>query len=455
MTEDIALPQKEKQSFWTKTKQFFFSSKKQGIITLVVALVIIFVLYRIFHSASTTPQYETATVTKGSIISSVTESGNVSTNSVGGVGSPTTGIVEEMYVKDGQSVTAGENLFKVKSTATAQEIASAYASFLSSQNNLTNAKNELYALQSQLFVANQNFVNDTGISNPTTQDMQNPKYIEEDDAWLQAQANYLNQQNVISQAQASYNAASLAYEATQDSIVTAPISGTVANISVQPGDEVTASSGNLSTDLSSGNSGSSGSTILTIGNFANPYIKVQASEVDIPQIKPGQMATITLNAFPGKTYVGKVSQIDTVGTVSSGVVTYNVYVDFVAPPSSIEPGMSATVVIETARKDNVLTVPSGAVQTSGGQATVRVLQNGQVSSVAVTTGISSDTQTEITSGLSAGETVVTGVQTTATTASGTSAFSSSTRLFGGAGGGFGGGGAVIRGGGAGRGAAAQ
>jgi multidrug efflux pump subunit AcrA (membrane-fusion protein) len=251
----------------------------------------------------------------------------------------------------------------------------------------------------------------------------------------------------ISASDASLNSAWLSYEATQDSVVIAPIGGTVANISVKPGDQVTASGGSLSSNNNSSNSSSSSSSnaILYIGDYSKPYVKVQANEVDITSIHAGQKATMTLSAFPDKTFVGSVDQVDTAGTISSGVVTYNVYVTFVAPPSDIKPGMSASVTIQTARKDNVLMVPTGAVQTTNGQATVRVLTNGKISSVPVETGLSSDTDIEITSGLSEGETVVTNIITSTTQSTGqtTSPFSG----LGGGGRGFGGGGAVFRSGG--------
>lgn len=458
MAADTLITKEKKPSVVKTTlknaEHLFFSSTKRLIISVIIIALIAFAGWKVFGQGSSKPQYQTASVTQGTIIQSVTESGNVTTNSQGGIGSPTTGIIEELYVKNGDTVTQGQNLFKVKSTATAQEIASAYASYLSAQNNVNSAQAKLNSLQATLFQTNQAFINDKGIPNPSDQDKTDPKYIEENDAWMQAQADYVNQQGVISQAQASFTAASLSYQATQDSIVTAPISGTIANTSVQPGDEVTASSGNLSSELSSSSNTSSGSTVLSIGNFSQPYIKVQASEVDIPNIKAGEKATITLNAYTGKTFVGKVTQVDTVGTVSSGVVTYNVYVSLIAAPSSIEPGMSATVTIQTARKDNVLTVPSAAIQTTGGTPTVRVLQNGQIESVAVTTGISSDTDTEIDSGLTEGQTVVTGITQATTTTSGSSPFGSTNRGFGGGFGGGAGGGAVFRtsGGGAGGGA---
>jgi len=106
--------------------------------------------------------------------------------------------------------------------------------------------------------------------------------------------------------------------------------------------------------------------------------------------------------------------------------------------------MAIDAKIITNVKDNVLLVPSAAVVTTNGETTVRVLKNGVMSSVPVTVGDSNDTQTEITSGLNEGDTVVTavigGATTTATT--GTSPFSAlgGNRGFGGGGGG----GAAVR-----------
>ncbi len=440
-------------------KKFLFASRLRVIISLIVVALLGFTGWKVFAQGSTAPQYQTATVTKGTIISSVTESGNITTNSQGGVGSPTTGIIEGLYVRDGDRVTQGQNLFKVKSTATAQEIASAYAAYenaVVTANSATSAQTTSQATlekdRAAIITASTavtTMQNNVAASqpNPATKQPYTQNDIDGINSALTSaqetfdadQAKYNQSGQSISAAQAAENSAYLAYQATQDSVVTAPISGTVANISVQPGDEVTASSGNLSSELASSSTTSSGSTILSIGNFSQPYIKVQASEVDIPNIKTGQKATITLNAYTGKTFVGTVSQIDTVGTVTSGVVTYNVYVSFVAAPEGIEPGMSATVTIETARHDDVLTVPSAAVQTISGTPTVRVLQNGQVTSIPVTIGIASDTDTEITSSLIEGQTVITGITTTSSTSTGGTSPFSSTGIRGFGGGGFGGG----------------
>lgn len=101
--------------------------------------------------------------------------------------------------------------------------------------------------------------------------------------------------------------------------------------------------------------------------------------------------------------------------------------------------MSASASIITNVKPDVLLVPNAAVQTLNGQSTVRVMKNGKVVPVPVEIGQSSDTQTEITSGLSEGEEVVTSISGGARSTSSTSTSPFGAGLRGGFGGGAGGG----------------
>lgn len=384
---------------------FLFGSKKRIILSSIGIVIFGIICWMLFGQTKPHTTYQTATVAKGSIIATVSESGSVEAANEVNVVSPTDGVITAIYVKNGDSVSAGQNLFTVKSTSTPQQQAQAYASYLSAQNTLNSAKSDLNSLQEALFKANQTFVTDKGTANPDTAD---PVYIEEKAAWQQAEANYTNQQGIINQAEVSLNAASLAYAATQDSTVTAPTNGTVANLSATVGSNVIASNNTSSTN----NSSSTSSPVLVLGNFSNLMIQVPVSEIDVTNVHAGDKATITLDALPGTTFVGTVTSIDTIGTTNSGVVTYNAYITLIDPPTTIKPGMSATAVIQTNRKDDVLYVPTSAIQTIGGSSYVRVMQNGNVSQVPVTTGIASDSDTEITSGLTTGQTIVTSEITT-------------------------------------------
>lgn len=441
----------------------FIQKKKKLSISIAAILLLLIAGWIFFGPKQSAAQYQTAQVTKGTIISTVTESGNVASSNQANVGSPTTGIITALFVKDEDPVQAGQNLFQVKSTASQQEVASAWAAYqnavstannvaqskLSEQANLEKDRAAVIAASAAVTQMQNNIA--ASQPNPATKqaytqsdiDSINSALTSAQETFTADQTKYTQADQSITAATASENSAWLAYQATQDSIVTSPVSGTVANLAYQVGDQVQASGNSVNTSSSNSNNTTNSSTnsVLSIGNFSAPYIKVQASEVDIPNIHQGEHAMITLSAYPSKTFVGTVNNVDTVGVVTSGVVSYNVYITFVAPPAGILPGMSATVTIETTRKDNVLSVPTSAIQTIGGQPEVRVMQNGKITFVPITTGIASTTDTEITSGLSEGQTIITNILQT-TESSTTSPFN---RGFGP---GFGGGGTFrgVRGG---------
>ena len=111
------------------------------------------------------------------------------------------------------------------------------------------------------------------------------------------------------------------------------------------------------------------------------------------------------------------SELDTISTVVSNVVTYNSIISFDSVPATVKPGMTANVSVITASKDNVVNVPSAAISTTGGQSTVTVLQNGKDAVVPVQTGLKGDGTTEIVSGLDDGDQVVMSVGVVSSNAS--------------------------------------
>jgi macrolide-specific efflux system membrane fusion protein len=120
--------------------------------------------------------------------------------------------------------------------------------------------------------------------------------------------------------------------------------------------------------------------------------------------------------------------IDTSGSTSSGVTTYPTVIVLDVASDSILPNMAASANIITARKSDVLMVPLAAVQTATDETYyVRVMdKKGVITQKTVTTGLSSDTQTEIDSGIAEGDTVITAIiqPKTTTSTSTTSVFSS-------------------------------
>jgi macrolide-specific efflux system membrane fusion protein len=384
--------------------------------------------------------YTTATAAKGTLITTVTASGNISSANSASVGTQTSGVVSKIYVKNGDPVKSGDPIADVSLDMNGQQNATqALAAYQNAKNSLANAHAQMFSLQSTMFgkwytftQLAENSTYQNGDGSPNTANRTLAQFTQPQDDWLAAQAQYANQQNVVAAAQTSVNSSWANYELTSPTIY-APISGVISGLSLQVGSVLTAQTSSTGTSTSQ--------RIANIKTQATPVAVVNLNEVDVPKIKVGDKATLTMNAFPNETFTGKIVSIDTTGSLSSGVTTYPAYITYDSAIDGIYPNMAVDASIITNVVDNVVMVPSAAVQTdSSGNTTVRIMKNGQVSSVTVTTGASNDTQTEIDSGVNDGDTVVTGSSTTATatTSTGTSLFSS----LGGRG--FGGGGSTVR-----------
>ncbi len=194
--------------------------------------------------------------------------------------------------------------------------------------------------------------------------------------------------------------------ALSDYTVRAPFGGVIASLDVKKGDNV------------------SSGTILA--NLISPqYIaEIALNEVDIAKIALGQKATLTFDAAPELTISGTVKQIDSLGTVSQGVVTYKVQIafDIQSASSGIKPGMSVSAAVITDVRPDVLLIPNSALKAAGQDSYVEILPmlaavDSTSASAGVTSavppsrqpveiGVSNDTFTQIISGLKEGDQVV-------------------------------------------------
>lgn len=200
----------------------------------------------------------------------------------------------------------------------------------------------------------------------------------------------------------------------------------------------------------------------------NQVAQITLNEVDAAKVKMGDKATLTFSAISGLSLAGQVIEIDPVGTVSQGVVSYNAKIALASPNDAIKPGMSVDANVVTETHQDVLVVPKAAVVTQGGasyvlapsvlvsDADITASANGGIelpsapTRVLVTTGLSSNTQVEILSGLNPGDQIIT--QTIAANSASASAGTSGTNALRALGGGSFGGGTVrtVTGGGTGR-----
>lgn len=213
-------------------------------------------------------------------------------------------------------------------------------------------------------------------------------------------------------------------DALSDYTVFAPFNGTVASVSAKVHDDA-----------------SSGTTIASVIT-TQKVAELSLNEVDAAKLRAGDKATLTFDAIDGLTLTGAIAEIDPVGTVSQGVVSYDIKITFDSQDERVKPGMTVNAAIITDSKIDVLTVPASAVKTANGQSFVQAFEpalgdtggtqgiasNVAPASVPVEVGISDDTTTEIISGLTEGEQIVARTITAATSAKTTT---SAPSLFGG------------------------
>jgi Barrel-sandwich domain of CusB or HlyD membrane-fusion len=150
--------------------------------------------------------------------------------------------------------------------------------------------------------------------------------------------------------------------------------------------------------------------VMTIANLAAMQVLAQVPELDVGKVANGQPVAVSVNALPGQKIPGSVTSINLLPG-SQTTVQYGTAVLMPTPPPGMRPGMSASVSITTRQANNVTFLPSVAVTPVGGpdsgQGTVQVLlPDGTTAPRTIGTGLSSDTVTQVTSGLSLGDLVV-------------------------------------------------
>ncbi len=178
-----------------------------------------------------------------------------------------------------------------------------------------------------------------------------------------------------------------------DNSLKSPIKGVITKINYEIGEQVTPSKALVS--------------VLTENNY---QIEVDISETDIAKLKLNDSAEITLDALgPDIKFTGKVYFIEPAATIIQGVTYYKVKISFdPTGQSAVKPGMTASAVIMTNKRENILIMPARAVVEKDGKTIVRILENEVVREAEIQIGLSGDDgMVEVVSGVNEGNKVVT------------------------------------------------
>ena len=311
---------------------------KRKIIYAVVIIGIIvvgFFIFRLLSSRKQVIQIETEKVGRATISNTVTATGTIKASITVEVGTQVSGKINKLYV-DYNSVVKKNQLLAVLDTE-------------SLESTLEQSKATLDQAQAEYEYQKANF--------ERYEQLIKKKLIAQTD-FDQVEYNYKSANASLNSAKASYakNKTNLDY-----AYIYSPIDGVVLERDVEEGETVAAS---FETP-----------TLFTIANdLTQMKIEADVDEADIGQVKMDQRVEFTVDAFPDKTFNGKVTEIRMNPDEDASVVTYTVVIDAPNPDKILMPGMTASAVFYVTEKKDIVVVPNKALQFTPDEASLRTYQ---------------------------------------------------------------------------------
>jgi HlyD family secretion protein len=371
-----------------------------SLLVIAIGLLILFGVLRQCRQGGGA-DYQTATVTRGPITQAVTATGTLNPVVNVQVGSQVSGNIQKLFADFNSQVKAGQvvaqidpALFQATVTQAEGDVANAQAALELAKLNTARTQ-ELFAKK-----------------NSSQQDLDQAMA-----SLHQAEANVKIKQGALDKAKADLDHCT----------ITSPIDGVVISRSVDVGQTVAAS---LQAPV-----------IFAIANdLTKMQIDANVAEADVGVVTIEQTVDFTVDAFPGRTFHGKVVQVRNAPITVQNVVTYDTVIGVSNADLKLKPGMTANVSIVVAQRENVLQLKNAALRyrppdatpaatkstssgrPSGGrerqsERTVYLLSGSSPNPVQIKTGISDGVVTEVVEGLKEGDLIVTAQLSTAATSS--------------------------------------
>jgi len=392
---------------------------KKRSIWILAAVALVIASLAAYYSGSADgdePEYTTAVVTREDLVDTVEATGTLGAVTTVQVGSQVSGTIASLHADFNSEVKKGQVIARLDPSLMQAQVDQAEATIVRLQADVARASAAL---------------EDAQLRRERGRELLKQGLVARADADTaestarQAEASLQSARAQVTQARASLNQNRVNLGHT---IITAPVDGIVISRNVDVGQTVAASM--------------SAPTLFVIArDLTQMQVQASVDEADIGRIRQGEPVTFRVDAYPRDVFHGTVSQIRLQPVVTQNVVSYTTIIDVPNPEKKLKPGMTATVTIEIARADDVLTVPNSAlrfqpvgqarpagsagsgmrrrpeVATSGVQDDARgrriwTVRDGQLQPIRVQTGISNGTETVVTGDeLREGTAVVTGVVT--------------------------------------------
>lgn len=425
--------------------------KKFAIIGGIVVLVLILVGAVVHQRNAGIVPVQTGKVMKQDLASVVTASGEIKPLTYVNVGANAFGKITKLYVQEGDRVKKGQLLAQIENIQPEANVAGMKAGLEAAGGDAAAAEaayNTALADQKRAKADADRAKLDYDRAEGLYRDrlIAKAEYDAKKAAWEAAEAGMAQAHARIVQTKAQRDAAHVrinqaraqltsASDVLSKTIYSAPYDGIITNLPVRQGETVVI-----------GIQNAPGSTLMTLADMSVITAEVKVDETDIVNVKLNQPAEVTIDAMPGKTFKGHVSQIgDNAIVRSTGLATtqtttgsqeakdFKVVVTLDNPPDNLRPGLSTTAKITTASKSAVLAIPIQALtirqkadlETKNKKGDVQaaapvskkdkeelqgvfVIRNKKAEFVKVDTGITGVTDIEVTNGLKEGDEIVTG-----------------------------------------------
>lgn len=343
--------------------------------------------------------FVTEEVAPANIQNSITATGSVEPVDTVAVGTQVSGIIDKIYVDFNSTVKKGQVLAVLDTKNLTSTLNSAKANLQSAQANLQSANAALGYQR-----ANYNrykALYQKGLISANDFESVRLSYRQAEEQVAMMKESVVAAQESVRTAQTNLGYAT----------IVSPIDGTIINKYVAAGQTVAAS---FSTPELFG----------VARDLKKMQVLADVDEADIGDVRPGESATFTVDAYPDDTFPGTVQQVRLGGSTSNNVVTYKVVISTSNADLKLKPGMTANVTIYTQQKSGVLSVPTKALRFTPAKETVGKMKIKDISNAKnkvwtiegnnivahqVNIGMSDGTHTQIVSGVKQGQKVITGV----------------------------------------------
>jgi HlyD family secretion protein len=283
------------------------------------------------------PEVKTGQITRGDIVDVVPATGTLEAVTTVQVGTQVGGIIQELYADFNSIVRKGQIIARLDPTLLQTQIEQQRA-------NVTRAEADLERLRVSLADSRQKL--DRAKTLFEKQLLPRTELETAEVNVRSAEAQIRSSEAGLVQAKSQLNTAQVNLAHT---VIAAPIDGIVISRAVEPGQTV--------------NAGMSAPTLFVLAaDLTKMQVNANIDEADVGKMRPGQAVTFRVDAYPTETFTGAVEQVRLQPTTVQNVVTYQTVIQVPNLELKLKPGMTATVNIEVARKNNVLRIPTAATR---------------------------------------------------------------------------------------------